>query len=251
MKGLCTKIGPDPSRHVGDSGEHAYLECNHSICSLQYNFTHDLTNFMVFCDETLAKAKYLEVARRMKAYEDNKYEAWKESTYQILHSLLKRSLLINTHVPVVNHANLNLADVAKAKYLEVARRMKAYEDNKYEAWKESTYQILHSLLKRSLLINTHVPVVNHANLNLADVAKAKYLEVARRMKAYEDNKYEAWKESTDQILHSLLKRSLLINTHVPAVNYANLNFADVVNAVFFILLIFLKHMKGCGIEGRQ
>ncbi|XP_063820631.1 uncharacterized protein LOC135067977 isoform X4 [Pseudophryne corroboree] len=105
--------------------------------------------------------------------------------------------------------------------------MKAYEDNKYEAWKESTYQILHSLLKRSLLINTHVPVVNHANLNLADVAKAKYLEVARRMKAYEDNKYEAWKESTDQILHSLLKRSLLINTHVPAVNHANLNLADV------------------------
>ncbi|KAM5191717.1 dynein axonemal heavy chain 10 [Mantella aurantiaca] len=46
------------------------------------------------------------------------------------------------------------------------------------------------------------------------MAKAKYLEVARKMKEYEDKKYEVWKESTDQILPSLLKRNLLVNTNI-------------------------------------
>ncbi|KAG9487629.1 hypothetical protein GDO78_007442 [Eleutherodactylus coqui] len=62
------------------------------------------------------------------------------------------------------------------------------------------------------------------------MAKAKYLEVARRMKEYEDKKYEAWKENTDQILPSLLKRSLLVNVHVPGlINSTNtsLNEMDV------------------------
>ncbi|XP_073442216.1 dynein axonemal heavy chain 10 [Dendrobates tinctorius] len=60
--------------------------------------------------------------------------------------------------------------MAKAKYLEVARRMKEYEDKKYEAWKESTDQTLPSLLKRSLLVNTRVPgLINHTSTSLTEV----------------------------------------------------------------------------------
>ncbi|XP_077015711.1 dynein axonemal heavy chain 10 isoform X3 [Tamandua tetradactyla] len=39
--------------------------------------------------------------------------------------------------------------------------------------------------------------------------KQKYLEVGRRMKEYEDRKYEQWKETTEQILPNLMKKSLL------------------------------------------
>ncbi|XP_043925694.1 dynein axonemal heavy chain 10 [Protopterus annectens] len=48
------------------------------------------------------------------------------------------------------------------------------------------------------------------------VARAKYLEVAKRMKEYEDRKYECWKDETEQVLPSLLKRSLLVKVQVPA-----------------------------------
>ncbi|XP_075390744.1 dynein axonemal heavy chain 10 [Tenrec ecaudatus] len=39
--------------------------------------------------------------------------------------------------------------------------------------------------------------------------KQKYLEVGKRMKEYEDQKYEQWKESTEQTLPTLMKKSLL------------------------------------------
>ncbi|XP_037672459.1 dynein heavy chain 10, axonemal isoform X6 [Choloepus didactylus] len=42
--------------------------------------------------------------------------------------------------------------------------------------------------------------------------KQKYLEVGRRMKDYEDTKYEHWKETTEQILPTLMKKSLLTKT---------------------------------------
>jgi dynein heavy chain len=41
-------------------------------------------------------------------------------------------------------------------------------------------------------------------------ARAKYLHVAKQMKAYEDHKYEQWKDYVEQVLPSLLKRNLLI-----------------------------------------
>ncbi|XP_064619187.1 dynein axonemal heavy chain 10-like isoform X2 [Lineus longissimus] len=41
-------------------------------------------------------------------------------------------------------------------------------------------------------------------------ARAKYLHVAKQMKAYEDHKYEQWKDNVEQVLPSLLKRNLLI-----------------------------------------
>uniref|UniRef100_A0A6I8PPI6 Dynein heavy chain tail domain-containing protein n=1 Tax=Ornithorhynchus anatinus TaxID=9258 RepID=A0A6I8PPI6_ORNAN len=40
-------------------------------------------------------------------------------------------------------------------------------------------------------------------------AKQKYLEVARRMKAFEDKKYEQWRDWTEQTLPNLMKNSLL------------------------------------------
>ncbi|KAI4568749.1 hypothetical protein MJG53_014367 [Ovis ammon polii x Ovis aries] len=42
--------------------------------------------------------------------------------------------------------------------------------------------------------------------------KQKYLEVGRMMKDYEDRKYEQWKEMTEQILPTLMKKSLLTKT---------------------------------------
>ncbi|XP_055003053.1 dynein axonemal heavy chain 10 [Sorex araneus] len=39
--------------------------------------------------------------------------------------------------------------------------------------------------------------------------RQKYLEVGRRMKDYEDTKYEQWREATEQILPVLMKKSLL------------------------------------------
>jgi len=41
-------------------------------------------------------------------------------------------------------------------------------------------------------------------------ARAKYLSVAKQMKAYEDKLYEAWKDNVEMVLPSLLKRNLLI-----------------------------------------
>ncbi|XP_036076372.1 dynein heavy chain 10, axonemal isoform X2 [Rousettus aegyptiacus] len=39
--------------------------------------------------------------------------------------------------------------------------------------------------------------------------KQKYLEVGRMMKAYEDMKYEQWRDTTEQVLPALMKKSLL------------------------------------------
>uniref|UniRef100_UPI000FC45FB7 Dynein axonemal heavy chain 10 n=1 Tax=Bos taurus TaxID=9913 RepID=UPI000FC45FB7 len=42
--------------------------------------------------------------------------------------------------------------------------------------------------------------------------KQKYLELGRMMKDYEDRKYEQWRETTEQILPTLMKKSLLTKT---------------------------------------
>ncbi|XP_053555751.1 dynein axonemal heavy chain 10 [Bombina bombina] len=60
-------------------------------------------------------------------------------------------------------------------------------------------------------------------------ARAKYLEVARKMKEYEDKKYEAWKENTEQILPSLLKRSLLLKVYSSEGDVDERSFHYVVN----------------------
>uniref|UniRef100_A0A452SER6 Dynein axonemal heavy chain 10 n=1 Tax=Ursus americanus TaxID=9643 RepID=A0A452SER6_URSAM len=51
--------------------------------------------------------------------------------------------------------------------------------------------------------------------------KQKYLEVARAMKDYEDRKYEQWREATELILPTLMKKSLLTKTSPIADEVAN------------------------------
>ena len=48
-------------------------------------------------------------------------------------------------------------------------------------------------------------------------ARAKYLHVAKQMKAYEDQLYEQWKESVEHILPGLLRRNLLVKPTVKEV----------------------------------
>ena len=50
-------------------------------------------------------------------------------------------------------------------------------------------------------------------------ARNKYLTVARQMKEFEDKKYDAWREATEGILPSLLKRNLLAKP-VPTIGTA-------------------------------
>ncbi|XP_030074215.1 dynein axonemal heavy chain 10 [Microcaecilia unicolor] len=78
-------------------------------------------------------------------------------------------------------------------------------------------------------------------------AKAKYLEVAKKMKEYEDKKYESWKDATGQLLPSLLKRSLLVKDLVEAdvddrtVRYT-INFAPELREI----ITETKHMEQLG-----
>uniref|UniRef100_A0A8C7BQU9 Dynein axonemal heavy chain 10 n=1 Tax=Neovison vison TaxID=452646 RepID=A0A8C7BQU9_NEOVI len=52
--------------------------------------------------------------------------------------------------------------------------------------------------------------------------KQKYLEVGRTMKDYEDRKYEQWRETTELVLPTLMKKSLLTKTSSVADETANL-----------------------------
>ncbi|XP_044777260.1 dynein axonemal heavy chain 10 isoform X1 [Neomonachus schauinslandi] len=51
--------------------------------------------------------------------------------------------------------------------------------------------------------------------------KQKYLEVGRTMKDYEDRKYEQWREATELVLPTLMKKSLLTKTSSVADEMAN------------------------------
>ncbi|XP_074640231.1 dynein axonemal heavy chain 10-like [Tubulanus polymorphus] len=68
--------------------------------SLFYRMKHTIIRFQTMEDMMTsdqgkaARAKYLHVGKQMKAYEDLKYDMWRESVEQVLPSLLKRNLLI-------------------------------------------------------------------------------------------------------------------------------------------------------------
>ena len=48
--------------------------------------------------------------------------------------------------------------------------------------------------------------------------RAKYLSVGKQMKAYEDGKYELWRDHVEQVLPALLKRNLIVKpTHAQQV----------------------------------
>ncbi|XP_062814743.1 dynein axonemal heavy chain 10 isoform X2 [Anolis carolinensis] len=71
--------------------------------SLFYRIKHTIIRFQEV-DELLStergrevKQKYLEVAKKMKEYEDQKYELWRETTEEKLPLLLKKTLLAKVH----------------------------------------------------------------------------------------------------------------------------------------------------------
>ncbi|XP_036777654.2 dynein axonemal heavy chain 10 [Manis pentadactyla] len=53
--------------------------------------------------------------------------------------------------------------------------------------------------------------------------KQKYLEVGRAMKNYEDRKYEQWKEATEQMLPTLMKKSLLTKISTAAADTVSID----------------------------
>ncbi|XP_067910593.1 dynein axonemal heavy chain 10 isoform X5 [Heterodontus francisci] len=61
-----------------------------------------------YCKET--KAKYLEVAKRMKAYEDRLYDHWQSETNMKLHLLLKQSLLTKINVSSTSLGSVIIVD---------------------------------------------------------------------------------------------------------------------------------------------
>uniref|UniRef100_A0A4X2JQH8 Dynein axonemal heavy chain 10 n=1 Tax=Vombatus ursinus TaxID=29139 RepID=A0A4X2JQH8_VOMUR len=61
--------------------------------------------------------------------------------------------------------------------------------------------------------------------------KQKYLEVGRRMKEYEDRKYEQWRDWTEQTLPSLLKKSLLAKATTDKGIYFVINFSPALKEI--------------------
>ncbi|XP_078277210.1 LOW QUALITY PROTEIN: dynein axonemal heavy chain 10 [Rhinoraja longicauda] len=84
----------------------------HWARSLFHRIKHVIVHFqkmpeMLASDQGKAtKAKYLEVAKRMKAYEDKLYEHWQSETNSKLHVLLKQSLLNRIDVLTTNPENM-------------------------------------------------------------------------------------------------------------------------------------------------
>lgn len=66
--------------------------------------------------------------------------------------------------------------------------------------------------------------------------KQRYLEVAKRMKEYEDVKYDQWRENTEDRLPVLLKKTLLAKVHPSgAIIQANLEIQEQVVRAPFLL----------------
>ncbi|XP_067862341.1 dynein axonemal heavy chain 10 [Heptranchias perlo] len=76
--------------------------------------------------------------------------------------------------------------------------------------------------ERSLFHRIKHPIVHFQEMpemlasEQGKLTKAKYLEVAKRMKAYEDKLYDHWQGETNMTLHLLLKQSLLTKFNMPS-----------------------------------
>lgn len=86
--------------------------------------------------------------------------------------------------------------------------------------------------------------------------KQKYLEVGRMMKAYEDMKYEQWRDTTEQVLPALMKKSLLAKVRIVPGLVAGEATASIIPLRFDLLTLICK-IKGstgqrlAGRRGRQ
>lgn len=70
--------------------------------------------------------------------------------------------------------------------------------------------------------------------------KQKYLEVGRMMKAYEDMKYEQWRDTTEQVLPALMKKSLLAKVRIVPGLVAGEATASIIPLRFDLLTLICK-----------
>ncbi|XP_067910592.1 dynein axonemal heavy chain 10 isoform X4 [Heterodontus francisci] len=86
--------------------------------------------------------------------------------------------------------------------------------------------------ERSLFHRIKHPIVHFQEMpemlasDQGKVTKAKYLEVAKRMKAYEDRLYDHWQSETNMKLHLLLKQSLLTKINVSSTSLGSVIIVD-------------------------
>ncbi|XP_052023863.1 dynein axonemal heavy chain 10 [Apodemus sylvaticus] len=172
-----------------------------AICwerSLFYRIKHTILRFMEV-EELLdsergqqVKQRYLEVGRKMKEYEDLKYDHWKESTEQSLPNLMKKSLLTKNIISaedsalidrgttfVINFSPILKEIINETKYLEqlgftvpeLARNV-ALQEDKFLRYTEGIQRMLDHY---HLLVNT----LNEAEITLLDDHSQELLRVFR------------------------------------------------------------------------
>nr|XP_038946048.1 dynein axonemal heavy chain 10 isoform X3 [Rattus norvegicus] len=172
-----------------------------AICwerSLFYRIKHTILRFMEV-EELLdsergqeVKQRYLEVGRKMKEYEDVKYEHWKETTEQSLPNLMKKSLLTKNTITsedsavidrgtmfVINFSPVLREIINETKYLEqlgftvpeLARNV-ALQEDKFLRYTEGIQRMLDHY---HLLVNT----LNEAESVLLDDHSQELLRVFR------------------------------------------------------------------------
>uniref|UniRef100_A0A8C4TE89 Dynein axonemal heavy chain 10 n=1 Tax=Erpetoichthys calabaricus TaxID=27687 RepID=A0A8C4TE89_ERPCA len=148
--------------------------------TLFHRIKHTIVRFLEM-DEMLAKAKYLEVGRRMREYEEKQYEKWRDATEQVLPSLLMQSLLSKPGCPAKNaevlepniQYSINFAPelkeiISETKYMEqlgfsvpeLARNV-ALQEDKFLRYIDG---LQHMLNKYHGLIN----LINDAEIELLD-----------------------------------------------------------------------------------
>ncbi len=75
---------------------HNYFKCT-PVFELCYHLRSLYKTWCASTSALQARAKYLSVAKNMKAYEDRLFEQWVEQVQAVLPSLLKRNLLVKPH----------------------------------------------------------------------------------------------------------------------------------------------------------
>ncbi|NXV97678.1 DYH10 protein, partial [Calonectris borealis] len=146
------------------------------------------------------------------------------------------------------------------------------EEFKEEVSVENVKQIFVQNLKDPPLYKNHPPVagaiywsrslfyrIKHTIIRFQEVeellasergkeVKQIYLQVAKRMKEYEDQKYNQWRDGTEQILPLLLKNTLLTSsvTEEPVTTKKNVRFIVNFSPVLQEIIIETKYMEQLG-----
>ncbi|NXG58301.1 DYH10 protein, partial [Hemiprocne comata] len=147
------------------------------------------------------------------------------------------------------------------------------EEFKEEVSVEGVKQIFVQNLKDPPLCKNHPPVagaiywsrslsggIKHTSARLQEVegllgtergkeVKQMYLQVAKRMKEYEDQKYNQWREETEHILPQLLRNTLLTSsvTEEPVPTKSSVRFIVNFSPILQELIIETKYMEQLGL----